>query len=227
MPFLVTDKCLANPLLGFNVIEHIIDNPTVYKFDCHEDLVSEIMAATPEVKTQNVEAFVNFFQTPSQTEICNVKVTKKPVCIPAGTNVSVKCLGPVKSKIPVLFQPQVFSALPEELELNETLLTIPQSNSCQISVPISNVSNHDIVILPRSGIGTLQTVSTVTLLQVKLNEGLPEKSAQEGKDQGPNSEVNQEEISQFGRSQLIHQAVTEMKIVKQLIMYPVTYLTLT
>ena len=76
VPFLVTDKCLANPLLGFNVIEHIINNPTVYKFDCHEDLVSEITAAMPEVKTQNVEAFVNFLQTPSQTEICNVKVTR-------------------------------------------------------------------------------------------------------------------------------------------------------
>ena len=99
MPFLVTDKGLANPLLGFYVIEHIINNPTVYKFDCHEDLVSEIMAAMPEVKTQNVEAFVNFLQTPSQTEICNVKVTTKPICIPAGTNVSVKChanTGPVK-----------------------------------------------------------------------------------------------------------------------------------
>ena len=53
VPFLVTDKCLANPRLGFNVIERIINNPTVYKFDCHEDLVREIMAAMPEVKTQN------------------------------------------------------------------------------------------------------------------------------------------------------------------------------
>ena len=76
-------------------------------------------------------------------------MTKKPICIPAGTNVSVKCRansGPVKSKIPVLFQPRVFSALPEGLELNETLLTISQGNSCQISVPISNVSKHDIAI---------------------------------------------------------------------------------
>ena len=32
---------------------------------------------------------------------------------------------------------------------------------------------------------------------MKLKGGLPEKSAQEGKDQGPNSEVNQEEIGQF------------------------------
>ena len=67
--FLVTDKCLANPLLGFNVIEHIINNSTVYKFDCHEDLVSDIMAAMPGVKTQNVDAFVNFLETLSQTEI--------------------------------------------------------------------------------------------------------------------------------------------------------------
>ena len=37
----------------------------------------------------------------------------------------------------------------------------------------------------------------VTPLQVKLKEGLRGKSAQEGKDQGPNSEVNQEEIGQF------------------------------
>ena len=43
----------------------------------------------------------------------------------------------------------------------------------------------------------MQTVSTVTPLQVKLKEGLPEESVKEGKDQGPNSEVNQEEISQL------------------------------
>ena len=96
-----------------------------------------------------------------------------------------------------MFQPHVFSALQEGLELNETLLTISQGNSCQISVPISNVSKHNIVIPPRSDIGTLQTVSTVTPLQVKLKESLPEESAQEGKDQGPNSEVNQKEIGQL------------------------------
>ena len=100
-------------------------------------------------------------------------------------------------KIPVLFQPDVFSALPEDLELNGTLRTISQGNSCQISAPISNVSNHDLLIPPRSDIGTLQTVSAVTPLQVKIKKGLPEESAQEGKDQGPNSEVNQEEISHF------------------------------
>ena len=73
---------------------------TVYKFDCHENLVSETMAAMPKVKIQNVHAFVNIFkQTTSQTEICNVKVIKKPICIPAGKHVSVKCrtyIGPVK-----------------------------------------------------------------------------------------------------------------------------------
>ena len=53
------------------------------------------------------------------------------------------------------------------------------------------------MIPPGSNISVLQTVSMVTPLQVKLKEGLPEESAQKGKDQGSNSEVNQEEISQF------------------------------
>ena len=53
------------------------------------------------------------------------------------------------------------------------------------------------MIPPRSDIGTLQTVSMVTPLKVKLTKGIPEKFAQDGKDHGPNSEVNQEEISQF------------------------------
>ena len=83
--------------MGFDVTEHIINNPTVYKFICHEDLVSEMMVAMPE---ENVEAlFANFLQTPSQNEICHVKVIKNSVCIPAGTNVNVKChanTGPVK-----------------------------------------------------------------------------------------------------------------------------------
>ena len=127
----------------------------------------------------------------------------------------------------MLFQPHVFSALPEGLELNETLLTISQGNSCQISVLISNVSENDIVIPPGSDIGTLQTVSTVTPLQVKLKEGLPEKSAQEGKDRGPNSEVNQEEIGQFREESVDTSGGKEIKKVKLLTVYPMTYLTLT
>ena len=100
----------------------------------------------------------------------------------------------------MLFQAHVFSALPEGLKLNETLLTISQGNSCQISVPISNVSKHDIVIPPRSDIGTLPTVSTVTPLQVKLKEGLLEKSAQEGKDQGPIVKSTRKKLVSLERS---------------------------
>ena len=42
---------------------------------------------------------MTFLQTPSQAEICNVKVTKKPICTPTGTNVNVKYranTGPIK-----------------------------------------------------------------------------------------------------------------------------------
>ena len=69
----------------------------------------------------------------------------------------------------MLFQPHLFSALPDGLELNETLLTISQ-RIIQMSVPICKLFKYDIVIPPRTDISTLQTVSSVTPLQVKLKE---------------------------------------------------------
>ena len=73
----------------------------------------------------------------------------------------------------------------------------------------------------------MQTVSTVTPLQVKLKEGLPEKFAQEGKDQGPNSEVNREEIGQFREESVDISGGNRNEDSETTEMYPVTYLTLT
>ena len=196
VPFLVCKGSISNPIVGFNVIEYIINNHS-QKED--KSIIECLRQAMSSVPVNKIEAFVSFIQHHQGTsEICNVKSTKSYTTIPAGSNVKLKCrvnTGPVDSKLPVLFQPLVSSSLPEYLEINETLLTIPNKKSCYINIPITNIANHDIVIPPRTTLGILETVKSITPLPVKLkemptsnNNNNPEHDTES---HDPNVEVNQ------------------------------------
>ena len=73
VPFLVANQKLALPLLGFNVIEHLIK---VQKLDCN-DISSNFLCT----KTFNAPALVEFVNNISHVELCSVKTGRKDVVI--------------------------------------------------------------------------------------------------------------------------------------------------
>ncbi len=98
VPFLVANEKLRLPLLGFNVIEHLIK---VEKLDC-----SDISPNFLGTKTFNAPALVEFVNNVSHVELCSVKTGKKDVVIPRGQTVKVSCgvnTGPLGRATPVLF----------------------------------------------------------------------------------------------------------------------------
>ena len=145
VPFLVANEKLELPLLGFNVIEHLIK---VHKLDCN-DISSNFLGT----KTFNAPALVEFVNNVSHVELCSVKTARKDVVIPRGQTVKVSCrvnTGPLGKGIPVLFEVDENDQLPSGLEVQDMLVTTKGGKASRIGIDIQNTTRHDINLKSRT-----------------------------------------------------------------------------
>ena len=70
----------------------------------------------------------------------------------------------------MLFEPNELVQLPEDLEVNETLLNIKPGKTSKVQIVVYNGTDHDIVLRSRISLGVLQAVKSVTPADVRLSE---------------------------------------------------------
>ena len=67
-------------------------------------MVQSFKNALPE----NIHALINFIQTIRQTDLCDVKTSKRDATIPKKQSMKISCrvnTSPLEQKVPVLFEP--------------------------------------------------------------------------------------------------------------------------
>ena len=176
IPFLVTSSNLDNPIIGYNVIEEAIKSNAA---DCtntaNTSLMKSVIAPFHEATTDNIPTFIDFVyeNAINNDDLCALKTSKKPQSIPNGGTVTIRCranVGIIKSKIPVLFEPDLSTLMSSDLELTQTLLVLPKGKSPHVSIEINNPSKHNILLKGRTTLGTLQLVKSVTPHEGKYHE---------------------------------------------------------
>jgi hypothetical protein len=164
VPFLVTSEEMNSPIIGYNVIELFV------KDNKPEQVLP---AATKSFKNTDINALINFIRSDPSESLCAVRTSKRNVVISKGQSVNVACranTGPVERNSPVLFEPDEQAQWPSGLAIHETLTTIKQGKSSIIDVPVTNTTDHDIVLPKRLLLGRLQLVRSVSPLEVKLSD---------------------------------------------------------
>ena len=110
MPFLVTSETLDYPIVGYNVIQEIIDRDSEESSVNSSNIVDCLKASfVSEVKTDKVNTLVNLIKCSKSAEFCQVKTVKKNVIIPKKSAAKVTFnanTGTQPAKIPVLFEPE-------------------------------------------------------------------------------------------------------------------------
>ena len=162
VPLLVTSDSLDYPIIGYNVIDEFVTQQS----DCNDPMIQSFKNTQPE----NVHALINFIQTPKQTDLCDVKTSKRDVTIPKKQSMKISCrvnTGPLEQKVPVLFEPSELEQWPAGLEVPEMLLSLKQGNKSIVHVKVFNSTDHDIVLHNRTEIGRLQLVRSVYPIEVK------------------------------------------------------------
>ena len=98
--------------------------------DENKDLKEMLINCVATLKSSKVGAFINLIKTKQQQneDLASVKMcSKKDIILPKGSISQIKCktnIGAVDSHLPVMFEPDSHISLPEELQMNESLLYV-------------------------------------------------------------------------------------------------------
>ena len=168
VPFLITSEELQHPIIGTNVIEEVIKRPEQYGID-QSQLLSSLQKSFSEVDGGNVAALVKTIKS-SSSVISRVKVCRKQI-VKKGSTKHIPCRVRMNSPsdTTVLFQPYE-DKICEGLESTDLLLKSPKRKSTIIKVPVRNSSSHDITLLPRTQLGWIEHIASLTPLHVQLSD---------------------------------------------------------
>lgn len=177
VPLLISKNC-NSPLLGSNVIAEIIKENT----DRGDEVnVTAILKEALSVAESTVEALVSALQimATDETPLCNVRIGKKGVTIPAGKIREVRCrVRGWPGDGTMLFQPSQENNCPEGLELFPALVDVPSGSSKCTKIPIQNSTRHDIYLAQRTVLGTLEDIAEVKPVKYLSSEPIQQNTAQ-------------------------------------------------
>ena len=196
VPLLVKSDSLDYPIIEHNVIDEFVTQQS----DCNVPMVQSFNNTQPE----NVHALINFIQTPKQTDLCDVKTSKRDVTIPKKQSMKISCrvnTGPLEQKVPVLFEPSELEQWPSGLEIPEMLLSFfkKQGNNSIVHVNVFNPTDHDIVLHNRTEIGRLQLVRSVYPIEVKPADSNEADSQDQKEDVTSGESRKSEEVEELNK----------------------------
>ena len=168
VPFLVTQESILHPIIGYNVISHVMQSP--------ENTFSTTIF--PGLNEAQINQLSVLLSTVPERYISEVRTTKQGVTLRANSVTAVPCKidGLVMDRAtPVLFDPMINHAHEGVLQINESFVTLKRGVRNRVCISIVNLSNSDIVMPGRLLIGNLQRVKSVTPVQVNFKEFPPEK----------------------------------------------------
>ena len=166
VPFLVSSNSLSSPIIGSNVIEEIITNPGRFSGN---DIISNLKSAFGMASVSKVEALVKTFDTTFQKEHL-IRTGKQTVRIPANCQQKVRfrvTTGAIDSGVHVLFTP-TSETLPVGIELQEHVEKRKRNSSNIFEVSVTNTTNRDIYIPPKTTLGTLEYAKSVIPIPVNI-----------------------------------------------------------
>ena len=157
VPFVVSGDSLSHPIIGFNVIKHLI-------FEGGERSSQSLQLACPGIKEKNIAAVVNLIKNENLKEAF-VTTTKNNV-LPPNSRCSIKCKTNYRASEPeesVMFSP---NALDSEVEMEE-IVTKVKLGRTHTHVVVTNPTNSHVLIDKGTVLGSIEAVSAVIPLMPK------------------------------------------------------------
>ncbi|CAI5677437.1 unnamed protein product, partial [Oreochromis niloticus] len=177
-PVLVSTLPMDKPLIGFNVLEQIIEGQPERLIPILVTLLCNAICLPPE----KAEVIVSFIQTvePNLTQ-GRLRTGERDVIIPAGQVTWVKCRVPSTmnpSDCLVLFEADEGNQALEQLDVWTGLVEIQNPAKPHVAIALSNDTKHDITLTRKTALGTLQPVERIVEAEAP-NESPPTVTVRE------------------------------------------------
>jgi len=172
------------PIIGYNVIVKVIDlvHDTCGNVS-DKSVLSVLQCALPDIESKKLKFLVQAVKDEDDETLGWLRTGRNDILCPRGQVTGVKCW--VRKCVAqedghALFQPNVESPWPEGLQFSESLVMLPGRISSKTTVYVENVTNHDILLQPRTVLGSLEPVRSVIPLKCKnVSTSVNELSATE------------------------------------------------
>ena len=175
VPFLITNENLEYHILGYNVIEELVQ--PVNLLDDQSTHVAAVQASFQDLDEIVLLDLIELIQGTKADRLCTIKSSKRDVVIPAKRTVQVNCranTGPVEEAMAVLFEPDELTPWPQGLAIHEMVTTVKRGSTSKIKIDVISKTNHDIVLQKHTILGSLQLVKSIKPVEVKLAENAGE-----------------------------------------------------
>ena len=167
VPFLVTDICeLERPSIGYNVIKEFNE-----KFSDSQMFINSLSSALPNKTKECLSAIISIIEEENDL-IGVVKSGKTHTVIPEGASTVIKGFvhtGVNRLHQLAIFVPNLESSLVDCIDMKETLITVPNGSCCSFSIPIQNITDHDVVNKRSTITSQLFTVQSVITLSYQAD----------------------------------------------------------
>ena len=156
---------MNHPIVGFSAIRHIA------KKSSDDNFLNRLFEkAFSNTDNRKIEAFVSLIRSQEQDKVV-VKIKGKDCIISPGRMVQVACktnVGCLTSLQPMIFQQEEVE-LSEELECTDSVTMLKPDAKSYFQIPVSNSSNHEIVLKKNTIIGRAEYINSIIPLGVKFN----------------------------------------------------------
>lgn len=160
-PVLVSNLPMDKPLIGFNVLEQIIEGQPERLIPTLVTLLCNAICLPPE----KAEVVVSFIQTAEQNvHPSRLRTGARDVVLPAGQVTWIRCRVPTTMNLSsdmVLFEADEGRQALEQLEVLTGFVKIQNQAKPCVSIAVSNSTKHDITLTRKTALGTLQPIESI------------------------------------------------------------------
>lgn len=158
VPFLVSPLPLEMPLIGFNVVEAVIQG----KPERLAPTLTQLLGGAMSIPDDIAQTIVHYVQTKKTvTPQRRLRTGQRDRVLPAGSVTWVKCRVPPQldpSDSLVLFEPEDSCVPLQQLDIGEGLIEIQNERTPYVAVPVGNHTKHDIILPRNFPIGSIQPI---------------------------------------------------------------------
>ena len=167
VPFLVSSEKIADPILGYNVIEYLV-------LEGSEEQKKELKSALGhQEEGVDLEPLVSLIQKKAEDQdfLAEVKLSTD-INVPAGHRVQVKCRAKVQTdeKEQVVYFAPAVADREDEVVFSETVSTVKRGRTNHVVVEVMNLSRVDRRLQKGALLGSLHSVGAVVPMTSMVNQ---------------------------------------------------------
>ena len=177
VPFIVSDDPVSQPIIGYNVIKHLV-------FEGGDEPEKLLKLSFPGIVERNLAAVVNIIREEKVKE--DFVVTTKKTVIPANSRCKIKCR--TKYRASELEESVVFTPNPIDSELEmESVVTTVKLGRGHTQIVVRNPTNFPVILDKSIVLGSIESISAVIPL-------MPGNSNDEGTSVSESKETGAAEV---------------------------------